>query len=73
MEHIRRKEQTVPEYHNELIDSGFKMRVGGFQRLLRYAGCIIKVLATIDGEVHPEQVRQALPKLKKRHPPLARG
>ncbi len=71
MQHIRRKEGTVPEYHDELMDSGVKMKVGGFQRLLRYAGCIIKILATIDGEIDPERVRQALPKLKKRHPLLS--
>jgi len=70
MQHIRRKGQTASEYHDELVDSGLKMKVGGFQRLLRYAGCIIKILATIDGEVDPERVRQALPKLKKRHPLL---
>lgn len=70
MERIRRKEGTVPECHNELINTDFKMKVGGFQRLLRYAGCIIKILATIDGEVDPERVRQALPKLKKCHPLL---
>ena len=68
MQRIRRKGQTVSEYHDELVDSGFKMKVGGFQRLLRRAGCIIKILATIDGEVDPERVRQALPKLKNRHP-----
>ncbi|HXY88297.1 MAG TPA: condensation domain-containing protein [Candidatus Acidoferrales bacterium] len=57
----------MPECQGELVDSGFKMKVGGVQRLHRRAGCIIKILATIDGEVDPERVRQALPKLKKRH------
>ena len=67
MRHIRQKGQTVPECHGELVDSGFKMKVRGVQRLHRRAGCIIKILATIDGEVDPERVRQALPTLKKRH------
>ncbi len=70
MQHIRRKAHTIPEYHDELVDSDFKMKVGGVQRLLRRAGYIIKILATIDGEVDPERVRQAFPKLKKRHPLL---
>ena len=67
MQHTKQKGQTVPECLGEPIDSGFKMKVGGVQRLHRRAGCIIKILATIDGEVDPERVRQALPKLKKRH------
>ena len=67
MQHTRQKGQTVPECLGELIDSGLKMKVGGVQRLHRRAGCIIKILATIDGEVDPERVRQALSKLKKRH------
>lgn len=70
MQHVRQKEQATPEYRDALIDYGLKMRVGGPQRLYKRAGCIIKILATVDGEVDPERVRQALPKLKKRHPLL---
>ncbi len=70
MQQIRKKAQTVPEYHDELVDSGFKMKVGGVQHFFRGAGFVIKILATIDGKVDPERVRQAFPKLKKRHPLL---
>jgi NRPS condensation-like uncharacterized protein len=49
---------------------GFAMKLG-FQRLhFRSPGSVIKLLATVNGEVDPERVRQALPKLKKRHPLL---
>ena len=60
----------MPEERDELVDSGFKMKVGRSQRLLRRAGCIIKILVTIGGDVDPERVQQALPQLKKRHPLL---
>ncbi|MGB8310666.1 MAG: hypothetical protein WCE81_02235 [Halobacteriota archaeon] len=70
MQQIRKKAQTVPEYHDELVDSDFKMKVGGVQHFFRGAGFVIKILATIDGKVDPERVRLALPKLKKRHPLL---
>jgi len=47
----------VPEERDELVDSGFKMKVGRSQRLLRRAGCIIKILVTIGGDVDPERVQ----------------
>lgn len=55
----------------KVADSGFSLKMGPQRRHFRAAGCVTKILARIEGEVDPERVRQALPKLKKRHPLLA--
>ena len=65
---ITKQSGLVTTEGDELVDFGFKMKVGGTQHLVGLAGNIIKILVTIEGRIDPERVRQALPKLKKRHP-----
>ena len=52
--HVATQAGSVTIEGDELVDSGFKMKVGGTQHLVGLAGNIIKILVTVEGRIDPE-------------------